>query len=182
MHTNKILQAILHRIRTDYTQQNSTCKVEVLKNEKCMLNSRDCICSNLYLTNHLLNFALIRKTDNISIIIRRMTTVTEKRARAIVMLQQGAGRRKVNHLNVYKFRSPADKCRSLRQNKLNSSFSGRKSFRTPVFNDRGLMQTDIVSDTYCCHRPTALALSAVVIRRMMVETLSSVLFSETFSK
>ena len=94
------------------------------------------------------------------------------------MLQQGAGRRKVNSLNVYKTRSPADKYRSLRQNKLNSSFSGRKSFRTPVFNDSGLMQTGNISDKYCCNRPTALALSAVVIRRMIMEIVSVFLFSE----
>ena len=69
---------------------------ECSKNEKCMWNSRDCICSNFYHTHQLLNVSLKRKIDNIPIIIRRMTT--EKRARAIVMLQHGVGRRKVNHL------------------------------------------------------------------------------------
>ena len=108
---------------------------------------------------------------------------TEKRAIGVGIPRQGAGIRRVSHFpeNVYKSRSPADECRSLRQTKLNSSFSDRQSFRTSAFNDRGPMQTDNVSDTYCCSRPTALATSAVVIRRMMVE-MSVFLYSETFSK
>ena len=59
---------------------------KVLKNAECMWSSRDCICSNFYLTNHLVNVSLKRKTDNISIIIRRITTA--ERARAVGMLQQ----------------------------------------------------------------------------------------------
>ena len=39
-----------------------------------------------YLTSHLLNASLKRKTDNMSIIIRRITTA--ERARAVGMLQQ----------------------------------------------------------------------------------------------
>ena len=39
-----------------------------------------------YLTTHLLNASLKRKTDNISIILRRITTA--ERARAVGMLQQ----------------------------------------------------------------------------------------------
>ena len=61
-------------------------KREVLKNEKCTWSSRDCICSNFYLTTHLLNASLKRKTDNISIILRRITTA--ERARAVGLLQQ----------------------------------------------------------------------------------------------
>ena len=63
-----------------------------------MWSSRDCIFSNFYHTNHLLNVSLKRKTDNISIIIRRMTT--EKRARAVGILRQGAGIRQVHIENV----------------------------------------------------------------------------------
>ena len=59
---------------------------KVLKNAKCTGSSRDCICSIFYLTTHLLNASLKRKTDNISIIIRRITTAA--RARAVGMLQQ----------------------------------------------------------------------------------------------
>ena len=61
----------------------------VLKNAKCTWSSRDCICSNFYLTNHLLDVSLKRKTENISIIILRM--FTEERAKAVFMLQQGNG-------------------------------------------------------------------------------------------
>ena len=71
-------------------------KREVLKNEKCTWNSRDCICSNFYFTNHLLNVSLKRKLEQTTfcIIIRRMTT--EKGARAVGILQQGAGIRQVS--------------------------------------------------------------------------------------
>ena len=58
----------------------------MLKNAECTWSSRDCICSNFYLTNHLLNVSLKRKTDNISIIIRRITAA--ERARAVGVLQQ----------------------------------------------------------------------------------------------
>ena len=59
---------------------------KVLKNAKCTWSSKDCICSNFYLTTHLLNASLKRKTDNISIITRRITTA--ERTRAVGMLQQ----------------------------------------------------------------------------------------------
>ena len=59
---------------------------KVLKNAKCTWSSRDCICSNFYLPAHLLNASLKRKTDIISIILRRITTA--ERARAVGMLQQ----------------------------------------------------------------------------------------------
>ena len=61
-------------------------KREVLKNEKCTWSSRDCICRNFYFTTHLLNASLKRKTDNISIILRHVTTA--ERARSVGMLQQ----------------------------------------------------------------------------------------------
>ena len=69
-------------------------KWEVLKTEKCTWSSRGCICSKVSHKNHLLNVSLKRKTNNISIIIRRMTT--EKRARAVGILRQGAGIRQVS--------------------------------------------------------------------------------------
>ena len=58
---------------------------KVLKNAKCTWSLRDCICSNFYLTTHLLA-SLKRKTDSISTILWRITTA--ERARAVVMLQQ----------------------------------------------------------------------------------------------
>ena len=61
---------------------------KVLKNAKCTWSSRDCICSIFYVTTHLLNASLKRKTDTISIILRRITTA--ERARAFGMLQQYA--------------------------------------------------------------------------------------------
>ena len=59
---------------------------KVLKNAKCMWSSRDCICSNFYLTAHLLNASLKRNTDSISITTRRINTT--ERTRQIGMLQQ----------------------------------------------------------------------------------------------
>ena len=125
-------------------------KWEVLKNEKCTWSSRGCICSNVFHKNHLLNVSLKRKADNIFIIIRRMTT--EKRTRAVGIPRQGSGIRQVSYFfrECYKSWSPTDKCRSSQQTKLNSSFSGRQSFRTPAFNDRGPMQIGNVIDTYGC--------------------------------
>ena len=58
------------------------------KKAKCMWSSRDCICNNFYLSVHLLNASLKRKTDNISIILWSITTA--ERARAFGMLQQYA--------------------------------------------------------------------------------------------
>ena len=63
------------------------CNMEnAQKNAKCTWSSQDCICSIFYLTTHLLIASLKRKTDNISIILRRITTA--ERARAAGMLQQ----------------------------------------------------------------------------------------------
>ena len=52
---------------------------EMLKNEKYMCNSKDYICRKFYHTNQLLNVSLKRKTENISIIIRNVTTEKSKR-------------------------------------------------------------------------------------------------------
>ena len=70
---------------------------EVLRNAKCTGSSRNCIYSIVCLTNHLLDVSLKTKTDNISIIIRRMST--EERAKAVGMLQRGAGIRQVSHFS-----------------------------------------------------------------------------------
>ena len=55
-------------------------KQEVFKNEKCNWSSLDCICSNFYFTNHLLNVSLKRKQTTFCI-IRRMTTKREQELR-----------------------------------------------------------------------------------------------------
>ena len=91
-------QALLPSIAMIFVQVfsiNPRAKREVLKNAKCTWSSRDCIWSNFRLTNHLLNVSL--ETDNISIMIRRVTI--EERARAVGMLQQGAGIRQVSHFS-----------------------------------------------------------------------------------
>ena len=149
---HEVTSSITFDCRDNYpdSQQNTMCKLGSAQNEKCMWNSRGCICCNVCHKNHLLKVSLKRKTDNISSIIWRMTA--EKRARAIGIPRQGAGIWQVRHFffqECYKSRSPTDKCRSLRQTKQNSSFSGRQSFRTPAFNDRGPMQIGNVIDTYC---------------------------------
>ena len=59
---------------------------KVLKNAKCTWNSRDCIRSNFYLSTHLLNASLKRKTNSIFSILRRITIA--EGARAVGMLQQ----------------------------------------------------------------------------------------------
>ena len=61
----------------------------------------------------------------------------DKGAKADGILRQGAGIQQVSRSpeNAYNSRSPADKCRSLRHTKRNSSFSGRQAFRTPALND-----------------------------------------------
>ena len=55
---------------------------KTLKNEKCTCSSQDCICRIFYHINHLLNVSFKRKTENISILIRHVTT--EKRAKSIL--------------------------------------------------------------------------------------------------
>ena len=72
-------------------------KREELKNAKRMWSSTGCMCSNAYLTEHLMDVSLKRKTDTISIIIRRMST--DVRAKAVGMQQQGAGIRQVSHFS-----------------------------------------------------------------------------------
>ena len=80
------------------------------------------------------------------------------------------------HKNVYKSKISPGKCRSSRQNKLKSSFSGRQTFRRRVFNDQGVMWICNVSNG-----SAALVLSAVVICRMIVKMLFDFIFSETSS-
>ena len=73
---HEVRNIIIFDWRDNYSgiQQKSTCKAG---------NAQNCICSNLYLTNYLLNVSLKRKTDNIFIILRRMNT--EEKARATAM-------------------------------------------------------------------------------------------------
>ena len=61
------------------------------------------------------------------------------------------------------------------------------TFRSPGFSNAGIQRSVAYTDgqgidTHCCSISTALALSAVVIRRRMMETLFVFLFSEAFSK
>ena len=53
---------------------------KVLENAKCTWSSKVFICSICYLTIHLLNVSLKRKTNIIFMIMRRMTTVESTRA------------------------------------------------------------------------------------------------------
>ena len=111
-------------------------KWEVLKNEKCTWGSRGCICSNGCHKNHLLNVSLKRKTDNISIIIRRMTT--EKRARAVGTPRQDAGKRQESHFFREYLQIPV----SYRQM---SQFTTNQIeliiFKSPVISDTGIQRT-----------------------------------------
>ena len=59
---------------------------KVLKKSECTWSSEDCICSNFYLTVHLLDDSLKIKTNNISISIRRITIA--ERVRVVGILQQ----------------------------------------------------------------------------------------------
>ena len=152
-------------------------KRELLKNEKYTWSSRDCICSNFYFINHLLNVSLKRKTNNMCFIVRRMTP--EKRARAVDILRQGAGIRQESRFPKM-FTNPVS-CWQMSQftiNQTETSFSGRQTFRKPAFNDRWPIQTGNVINTYCCSMPMALAL----IRRRMMEMLCVFLYSAAFSK
>ena len=90
---------------------------------------------------------------------------TEKRVRAVGIPRQGADIRQESHFSreCYKSRSPADKCRNL----LNS-FSVFRHLGRRHSTTGGPMQTDNVSDTYLL--PAAFAVSAVAIRRAMIET------------
>ena len=53
---------------------------KVLENIKCPCTSKLFICSLCYLTIHLLNVSLKRKTNNIFTMMRRMTTAESTRA------------------------------------------------------------------------------------------------------
>ena len=53
---------------------------KVLENAKCMWSSKVFICSICYLTIHLLNVSLKRKTNNIFTIMRRMIRAESTRA------------------------------------------------------------------------------------------------------
>ena len=112
------------------TQKNSTCEAGSAQNRKMRVQLERLHLKECFLTNHLLNVSLKRKTDNISIILRRMTT--EKRARIVRWYATTrcwyTPSKSFFPENVYKSHTPADKCRSFRQTKLSSSFSSRKAF------------------------------------------------------
>ena len=85
---------------------------KMLKNEKCTCSSKDYICRIFYHTNHLLNVSLKRKTENISILIRHVTT--EKRTKRILCYKNMLvdDKKTIFHKNVYKSKISAGKCRS----------------------------------------------------------------------
>ena len=127
-------------------------------------------------------FHLKEKQTTFCIIIRRMTI--EKGARAVGILRQGAGIRQVRRFYRKCLQIPVS-CLQLSQltrNQTELIIFRSLAFQTLAFNDQCPIRTGNVIDTYCCSIPTALVLSAVVIRRMMKEMLSVFLFSEAFSK
>ena len=157
-------------------------KREVLKNEKCTWSSRDCICSNFYFTNHLLNVSLKRKSNNI--LHHHMAYDCRKGSKShwYTMARCWFTTNKP-FFPPRIFTNPGLLLTNVPiYDKLHASFSGHQAFQTPAFNDRWPIQTSKVIDTYCCSISTALALSAVEIRHMMMEMLSVFLFSEAFSK
>ena len=147
-------------------------KREVLKNEKCTWSSRDCICSNIYFTNHLLNVSLKRKTNDIF----HHHTAYDYKKRSKSRWYTTAKCWYTTSKPFYKSRSPADKCRSLHACTINQT--ELIIFSSPGILDAGIQRSVAYTDgqrnryTYCCSIPTALALSAVVIRRGMMEMLS----------
>ena len=76
-------QACRKSISTIIMQLNSKtlhAKWKVLENAKCTWSSKIFICSICYLTIHLLNVSLKRKTNNVFTIMRRTTTAESTRA------------------------------------------------------------------------------------------------------
>ena len=55
-----LIQRLLFKYITKLHVQHGKCS----KTQKCTWSSRDCICSNFYLTNHLLNVSLKGKTKH----------------------------------------------------------------------------------------------------------------------
>ena len=128
-------------------------------------------------------FHLKEKQSTFCIIIRRMST--EKGARVISILRQGAGILQVSRFSRECLQTPFSCCQmsqfTINQTKL-IIFRSLGISDAGIQRDRWPIQTDNVIDMYCCSIPTALALSAVVIRRTMMDMLSVFLFSEAFSK
>ena len=149
---------------------------KVLKNAKCTWSSRYCICSNFYLTTHLLNASLKRKTDNISIIIRRI--ITAEKARAVGMLQQyvsitlfvcidhrslNAGVRNVWRPENDEFSLVYHKLRHLSAGDRDLKTSWEKCLTFPI-------------PAHCRSIPSSLAHSSVVIRCMMMQNVACFYF------
>ena len=153
----------------------SHAKREMLKNEKCTWRSWDCICSSLCLKNHLMNVSLKRKTNTI-----------------------------LHHHTAYDYRKGST---SRWYTTARCWYTTSKPFFQRMFTNPGRLLTNVavydrpnwthhfqvarhfgrrhstIGGLYrCCSIPTALVLSAAVIRRVMMEMLSVFRFSEAFSK
>ena len=123
------------------TQQSSMCKVGSSQKRKMHVELEGLHLQQCFHKHHLLNVSLKRKTDNISIIIRRMTT--EKRARAVGIPRQGAGIRQVSHFFPRMLQIPV----SYRQM---SQFTTNQTelliFRSPVISDASIQRSGAYSD------------------------------------
>ena len=94
-------------------------KREVLENEKCTWSSRNFICSNFYFTNHLLNVSLKRTNNNMLHYHTAYDYRKWSKSRLYASTKCWYTTSEPFFFfffleNVYKSRSPAEKCRSLR--------------------------------------------------------------------
>ena len=156
-------------------------KRKELKNEKCTWSSQECICSICYFTNRLLNVSLKRKTINI---LHHHKAFDYRTVSKSCWYTTSKCLYMISHFSWECLQIPVS-CWQMSQFTINQI--KLIIFRSPgildaAFNDRWPIQTDKVIDMYYCSIPTALALSAVVIRRTMMEMLSVFFFSEAFSK
>ena len=123
-----------------------------------------------------------KKKKDISITMRCMIHLTEERARTLGMLQQGAGIQQISHLSQEGLQISISCWQMLQFTTNNNEFV---IFRSPAFNggtnaSRRATWAIRIPVPHCSI-PTALALSSVVVRLLIMEILSVFLFSETFS-
>ena len=179
MSTSKILlRKCIHEVTSIITidcliiiqilSKTPCAKWEVLKTKNARGARGGCICSTVCHKHHLLNVSLKRKTDDVSIIIRRMAT--GKRARAVGIPLEGTGN--VTNPGLL----PTNGAVYDKPIQIASRFGRRHS------TIGGICRRVTLSIRIAVSKPTALALSIVVIRRIMVEMVSVFLFNETFSK
>ena len=133
-------------IITQIFSKTPRAKREVLNNAKCTWSSRDCICSNFYFTNHLLNVSLKRKTNNILHHYTAYDNRKGNKSQRYTTARCWYTTRKTFFPKM--FTNPGLLLTNVAvYNKPNSSFSGRQAFRTPAFNDWWSVQTDNVIAT-----------------------------------